>query len=495
MNPELERLLKVRTPLVSYVTWEDDRLLRHLASYSKTSKKLEVKVYNSTFGLKALDSYLSEWDSIAGPGAGPHDIQGALNQVYLDRPHGHTIYVFLDGSYYLSDPNVARRVQNILEQGRQNASVSKTLILTGTKRPSSERFTRSIYTVVDPGPTPEEVTREVPKKLFPNISGEEVSLLSGLTLDEVSHLLQASYLKTKDPGPPRVDPHLVATFKRSRMSSSILQVTSPELSFADLGGSESFKTWVRETACSWTQEGQEYGLRPPKGVLLLGVYGCGKTLAVKTMAHEWGLPLVTLDLSRVRSSGVGDSESHLHSTMASIEALAPCVVHLDEAEKALSGKESSAGSDSGVTARLIGMFSTWLQETEAKVCLALTANTLKGLPTEIVNRMSERFFFDLPNQTTREEILRIHVESRRHTLPSYSHLAECADRLVGREIEQAVEAALVASYRLKLPSLGETQLQEELEFRPRLSDTLEEEIRTLSSWCNGVGRGPRARRA
>jgi SpoVK/Ycf46/Vps4 family AAA+-type ATPase len=225
-------------------------------------------------------------------------------------------------------------------------------------------------------------------------------------------------------------------------------------------------------------------LEPPKGVLAVGIWGTGKSLSIKTLGAEWGLPVVQLEMGRLRSSGVGESEANVYRAIRIIESASPCIVWIDEAEKSLSGGPSSAQSDAGTTNRTIGIFSTWLQETKARVCLALTANTLDTLPVEFVNRMDERFFFDLPGERERIDILKIHLKKRRQDTDKFNlaMLAEKSEHMVGREIEQAIKAALVESFDQGKAGLDETILAEQLAGKPRIVKTMVDDVKKLIDW-------------
>jgi len=227
-------------------------------------------------------------------------------------------------------------------------------------------------------------------------------------------------------------------------------------------------------------------------VLAVGVWGCGKSLSVKAMGAAWQLPVVQMEMGKLRSSGVGESEANVYRACRLIESVAPCIVWLDEADKSLSGNASSAQSDAGTTSRTIGILSTWLQETKAPVCLAMTANSLTSMPAEFVNRMDERFFFDMPNEEERIEILKIHLKKVNADPEDYNlaMLAESSQRMVGREIEQAIYAAMVESFSQEKPKLDQDILKIELESKPRIHRTMVDEVQELIEW---VGYDPDAK--
>jgi SpoVK/Ycf46/Vps4 family AAA+-type ATPase len=228
------------------------------------------------------------------------------------------------------------------------------------------------------------------------------------------------------------------------------------------------------------------------------VHNCGKSLSVKAMGHAWKLPVVQMEMGRLRSSAVGESEANIYRAISLIESVAPCIVFIDEAEKSLSGGQSSAQSDAGTTSRVIGILSNWLQETKAHICLAMTANSVKTLPVEFINRMDERFFFDLPSDEERIEILKIHLRKRNQdpALFNLAALSEKAINMVGREIEQAIGAALVNSFESNKPALDEGILLAELASKPRIFKTMGDELKEVLDWVGydpDMNEGVRAR--
>ncbi len=285
--------------------------------------------------------------------------------------------------------------------------------------------------------------------------------------------------------PKRIDPLIVADYKKRQLKKTDLVTYLDTLpKFDEVGGNERFKEWAMETRSAWGEEGQRFGLKPPKGVLLVGIWGCGKSLGAKAMAQAWGMPVISLEMGKLRSANVGQSEANVYKALRIIEQAAPCVVWVDEAEKSLSGGQSSAASDAGTTSRTIGILSTWLQETTSQVCFAYTANSLKTLPVEVINRADERFFFDLPHDDERIEILRIHLRKAGQKPENFqlAELAEKAKGMVGREMEQAIQAAMRKSFGAKRPRLDEKILSDTLASKPRILKTMVDDVRELIEW-------------
>jgi len=223
---------------------------------------------------------------------------------------------------------------------------------------------------------------------------------------------------------------------------------------------------------------------PPKGVLLCGLWGCGKSLSTKALASAWRLPLIKLEMGRLRSSGVGESEANVYRVINLVEGVAPCILFADEAEKTFSGGASSAYSDAGTTSRILGIFSNWLQETKSHICLAMTANSLENLPTELINRANERWFFDLPTEEERVDIIKIHVRKAGQDPDRFNlaELSEAAKYLVGREIEQAIGSAMMDSFDQNKDALDPRILQYHLESKPRIFKTMKDELKKLIDW-------------
>jgi SpoVK/Ycf46/Vps4 family AAA+-type ATPase len=314
------------------------------------------------------------------------------------------------------------------------------------------------------------------------------SLFRGFTSYEIDQVVtQAMVDVMQDPrASKRIDPNFVSDYRRKQIRKTDLVqiIDTKKFTFNSVGGVERFKEWATSTKSCWTPEGRNFGLRIPRGVLLMGVYGCGKSLSAKALATEWGLPLVQLEMGRLRNPAVGRSENNLLQALKIVETVAPCAVWIDEAEKSLAGGASSAQSDAGTTSRMLGILSTWAQEMESPVSLILTANSLKNLPPEIVNRLPDRFFFDVPDESSIVDILTIHTAEFAQDISGFqlSELAKASMGLVGREIEQCVESSMTASFNAKKSGLDEAILLNELKTKSRITSTMRDEINELVDW-------------
>lgn len=492
MNPELKFYAKSLARMIYVVCEEEDRfLLDFQEGIGKFAKR--TFVFNAALGLVPIEQLTKDWLTRAhAENREVMSIHDALINIYKeDSKQDQCYYLITDPERWLGDAHVVRRLLNIMHQAHQNLKVLKTVIFVGTRKVIPEKLQRYMEVVHIKGLTKDEVEKkvaEVCQQSRTPVPENPARIFGGLTAYEIQSVVAQSIVATRDDpkNAKRIDPAYVAEYKRRGLQrTDLLQyIDTKGNSFDDVGGVARFKEWARKTKHAWSDQGQAFGLKPPKGVLAVGVWGCGKSLSVKAMGAAWGLPVVQLEMGRLRSSGVGESEANVYRACRLIESVAPCVVWVDEAEKSLSGNASSGMSDAGTTSRTIGILSTWLQETTAPVCLAMTANSLKTLPVEFVNRMDERFFFDLPHEDERLEILKIHLRKVGQDPAQYNlaELAELSKNMVGREIEQAIGAAMVESFDQKKPNLDEGILSQILSSKPRIFRTMGDELKELTDW-------------
>lgn len=256
----------------------------------------------------------------------------------------------------------------------------------------------------------------------------------------------------------------------------------------ELGGFTSLKSWLERAKVGFTSEAKALNLTPPRGIMLVGVPGCGKSLAAKAIAREWGLPLLKLDAGRLFDKFVGESEKNFRKAIEMAESLSPIVLWIDEIEKAMVAGGGNGDADAGLSRRLFGAFLTWLQEKQQDVFVVATANDLSSLPPELLRkgRFDEIFFVDLPNDGEREAIWTIHLNLRKQNSTTFDlpKIVSASDGFSGSEIEQAVVTALYRALHQKTP-LTTDLLIEELTRTIPLSVTRREDIDTLRSMAEG----------
>jgi hypothetical protein len=268
----------------------------------------------------------------------------------------------------------------------------------------------------------------------------------------------------------------------------LLEYYPLEDNWFELGGFSNLKAWLERAKVGFTPEAKALNLKPPRGIMLVGVPGCGKSLAAKAIAREWQLPLLKLDAGRLFDKFVGESEKNFRKAIEMAESLSPIVLWIDEIEKAMVAGGGSGEADAGLSRRLFGAFLTWLQEKKQEVFVVATANDLTSLPPELLRkgRFDEIFFVDLPEDAEREAIWKIHLGLRKHDSAQFdlAKIVSASDGFSGAEIEQAVVAALYRALHVKMP-LTTDLLIEELTHTMPLSVTRREDIDQLRETAQG----------
>jgi len=251
------------------------------------------------------------------------------------------------------------------------------------------------------------------------------------------------------------------------------------------------KDWLTKRTVAFSDRAARFGLPAPKGVLLLGVQGCGKSLCAKAVSGLWKLPLLRFDLGRMFSSLVGSSEENVRRALQTAESIAPAILWIDEIDKALAGSTSSSGSDGGTASRVFGTLLTWLSEKTSPVFVIATANDISHLPPELLRkgRLDEIFFVDLPLASEREEMFKIHLRRRGRNPEEFdvAELARACDGFSGAEIEEAIISALFDSFSRQVP-LDTGIVKASLAETVPLSKTMNEELTRLRNWAAGRAR-------
>ena len=274
--------------------------------------------------------------------------------------------------------------------------------------------------------------------------------------------------------------------------SGILDYFPKNESLKDVGGMENLKEWLKKRQLAYDKEARDWGLKEPKGLLLLGVPGCGKSLIAKSIASSWNMPLLRLDVGKVFQGIVGSSEDNIRKAIATAEAVAPCVLWIDEIEKGLSGVQSRGATDGGVTSRIFSTILTWMQEKTAPVFVVATANNINQLPPELLRkgRFDEIFFVDLPSQKEKENIFSIHLQKNRQNVSSFALdiLAQKAEGFNGAEIEECVKEAMFTAYVESqesniAPKLQMIHILDAIKNTVPLSKTMEKQITDLRKFA------------
>ncbi len=492
MRKELEVYIRARYPLLWIVTPEEERALGEI-------EKLAID----------LRRRLTHWSVTSGetnpalPGRQDRALrepQAMLNAILDENDPG--IWVLRDFHPFLKDIAVVRRLREVAFALQPS---QKTILLLGPVLKIPPELEKEITVVDFALPSAGEIGKllgEIERSAAQNelvtvdLNRRErdqlVRACQGLTSTEASNAIAKAMIEAGG----RLDGgaiEAVAAEKRQIIrKSGLLEYYAGGDRLDDVGGLATLKEWLRKRVRAFSDSARAFGLPAPKGILLVGVQGCGKSLVAKSVANAWRLPLLRMDVGRLFDSLVGSSEENLRKAIQVAESVAPVVLWVDEIEKGFSGVESSRSSDAGTTARVFGSFITWLQEKQAPVFVIATANAVHHLPPELVRkgRFDEIFFVDLPDATERTDIWRIHLLKRSRNPDDFDlgSLAMASDGLSGAEIEQAIIAALYDAFDENRPLTMDDLLTVLNETIP-LSRMMEEEIAGLRGWASQRARG------
>lgn len=481
---ELEALLKSRVPLIVIETRDEARALALFASMAiKLASAAHTPVFQWTVteGLRRLDVNLG--------GAQQHNAEPDQVLKSMRATPAAGIYVLLDFHPFLNDPVNVRLLKDICQD---YARLPRTVVLISheIQLPRELDHLSARFTVAFPS---REERREIVERVaadWARAHGQRVKTdrksfelllenLHGLSTGDTERIARKVIFDDGALLPSDLPAVMQAKYELLNRGG-VLAFEYDTAQFADLGGMTRLKEWLRRRKPAF--DGSAPQLDAPKGVLLLGVQGCGKSVAAKAAAGIFGVPLLRLDFAAIHNKYIGESERNLRESLVTAETMAPCVLWIDEIEKGVSTGEG----DNGTSRRLLGTFLTWLAEKKTRVFVVATANDISSLPPELVRkgRMDEIFFVDLPNATVREDVLRIHAKKRSLKL-SDAHVAQLAtvcEGFSGAEIEQAVVSAVYAAHSTNEAVGAQHVLQEIRATRP-LSITMAEKIDELRSWA------------
>lgn len=415
----------------------------------------------------------------------------ALQHIANEGAEG--LYVFPVTEPWLEESGIASALK---EAGRALGQVRGAVILVGDSIRVPAGLAREAATLPVPTPTESEyrdllrrLVRDLQPRveLTPDMTDRLLKLLSGLTQGEARRVLTRVIL---DDGRLTVeDLDQVQKAKRqSVLQESLLEYYAAEETMADVAGLARLKSWLnaRHALLTDPEQAARYRLPFPRGILLLGVPGCGKSLSAKAVAREWQLPLLRLDATRLYNKYVGETERNLHRTMRAAERVSPAVLWIDEIEKAFSTDGGS--DDGGLSLRLLGAFLSWLQERKHPVFVVATANDITRLPPELIRkgRFDEVFFVDLPGTPEREAIFSLQLKQRTQDPANFDlkGLASATPGWSGAEIEQAVVGALYTCLARGEP-LDDAGILWEVDRTRPLSETMAERIAALRNWAEG----------
>ena len=490
---DLEHLVRARYSLLYLVTWEEDRARRLLIDLAEGLKK-SLYEWSITDGLRSMDG-----SSQNNPDRRrTREPLAVLNEIL--QSDVSAIYVLKDFHCYLEAPEIVRQLRDLATALRRTR---KTIIILSPVLKLPDELEKSVTILDLPLPSYGDLSalldhtigsagtsRRFEVRLSPEERDRLIKAAQGLTMTEAENAFAHAIVldKVLDAN----DIHAIAAEKRQVIrKSGVLEFYDVTAGLAGVGGMDILKDWLSKRVRAFTDEARRYGLPQPKGILLMGVQGCGKSLLAKTIAASWSLPLIRMDMSRIFEGYIGSSEQNMRKAVQVSESVAPVVLWIDEIEKAFSGVGGSGSSDSGTTARVVGTFLTWIQEKTAPVFVVATANDVQDLPPELLRkgRLDEIFFVDLPRAKERGDIFAIHLRrvGRDPAKFDLEALALASESFSGAEIEQAIISAMHDSFFANREVETKDVLQAIKETVP-LATTMRERIDELRTWSRDRAR-------
>ena len=475
LTDQLTNAISGRHPIVYLHTPEERRVLKVLERLRpKLADSAQVHSWTCTKGFEGVP--------------GTDDPVTALKHVIACREPG--FFVFKDLSQFLEDRMVTRAVRDAYQA--LHSRPESIVVIVSPESAVPEMLEKEIFVITVLGPSVDELRETIvevqdcyPGQQLPDgLIGDVILALKGLTLAEAEHVMHRVFNGGKADSERGVFNEIFAEKEMLVKKSGFLEFMPPTYDISHIGGMENLREWILKRKSIFNQESVDAGLPIPKGILLMGVSGCGKSLTAKVVSSLWNLPLFRLDMNVIYSGAYGNPEATFHKALRTIESVAPAVLWIDEIENGL-GSRDDGGFDQS---HIFSAFLTWMQEKPPLIFVAATANRIEMLPAEILRkgRFDQVFFCDLPDGKDREHILRIHLKDNDADPEDYDldYLVTATDGWNGAEIEQAIKAARIDAH------------QENREFTLRdigrhirsmvpLSETMAEQIKALRHWSYG----------
>lgn len=481
----IEYLIRARYSIMYIVSSEESRVeeaIKKIAlERAKKERKKEIFIWSITKGLESIE------------GKSLSELREPLKVLdYIIEAEVEGFFVLRDFHPYMKDPVVMRKLRDANREIKNDyknifilspvitipIELEKAIALIDFDLPSKEEIDQIIEVILRVIDNPSQA------KAYndPMLRSRVIDAALGLTAEEAENVFAKSLVQTGD-----FDIDIILSEKEQIIrKSGVLEYYKALQDFQDIGGLENLKAWLKRRGLAFTEEARKFGLPQPKGILLIGIPGCGKSLTAKAISSLWKFPLLRLDVGKVFSSLVGSSEENIRRAIQTAESIAPSILWLDELEKGFSGIGSSNVSDAGTTARVFGTFLTWLQEKESSVFVFATSNNISQLPPELLRkgRFDEIFYIDLPTKIERKEIFSIHLKKRNRNpeLFNLDHLAEVTAGYSGSEIEEIIISGLYDAFECGEDVNDERLVNCTKDMIP-LSQTMKETITTIREWA------------
>lgn len=484
MKEELSILIQAQYPLIYLLTPEEERSEQAIAAIAQLKPQKRVFIWTVTHGIveHGQPRSLTQHNTVSP--------EAAIEWVIRQQNPG--IYIFKDLHPFIESPATTRWLRDAIASFK---GTQKTIILMSPVQQIPVELEKEVVLLDYPMPNLSELD-EVLSAQLEQVRARRTStdarekLLKaalGLTLDEAQKVYRKAQVTAGRLTESEVE--IVLSEKKQLIRrNGILEYIEVDETIDSIGGLEELKTWLQQRSNAFTERAREYGLPQPKGMLILGVPGCGKSLIAKTTSRLWGLPLLRLDMGRVYDgSMVGRSEANLRNALKTAESISPAILFIDEMDKAFAGSSGSSDSDGGTSSRIFGSFLTWMQEKTSPVFVMATANRVERLPGEFLRkgRFDEIFFVDLPNAEERQQIFNIHLSKRRRDIDRFDldQLANVCEGFSGAEIEQAIVAAMYEAFAQQGREFTQLDIIAASRATLPLSKTMTEQVTALRDWA------------
>lgn len=444
IDSELETLIRARYPIIYIVSWEEKRVEDALRNIAQTRGK-KIYFWTVTQGM------------VLNPNRQDNATRDPVNALnFVMDSNDQALFVLKDYHAFIGDVTITRRLRDLTVALKTSY---KTLIILAPLLKLPNELEKEV-TVVDYGlPDREDLDRllegivqsvkdnpQIDTDLTELERDQVLKAAQGLTANEAENVFAKSLVEKH-----QFDVDVILSEKEQIIrKSGILEYYPFSEAIGDVGGLDLLKEWMEKRTISFTEKARNFGLPEPRGVLLLGVQGCGKSLSAKAIGSLWRLPLLRLDVGRIFGGIVGQSEENMRKAIRVAESVSPCILWLDELEKGFSGTQSSGMSDGGTTARVFGTFLTWMQDKRAAAFVVATSNDVTSLPPELLRkgRFDEIFFIDLPSKEERKQIFIIHLKKRKRNPDDFNLdlLVDATPGFSGAEIEAVVVEALYNAF-------------------------------------------------
>ena len=483
MQEELSILIQAQYPLIYLITPEEERAEAAIAVIAQIKPLRQVFVWTVTHGMVEYGQ--------GGTVTQHNTISPEAALEWVTRQKEPSIFIFKDLHPFIDSPAVTRWLRDVIANFK---GTQKSIILMSPVQTIPIELEKEVVVLDFPLPNVEELEEVLAlqlgqprlRKLAPETKEKLLRAALGLTRDEAEKVYRKAQVTT---GRLTEDEVAIVLSEKQQLirRNGILEYIEEEEAIASVGGLEELKRWLKQRSDAFSQKARDYGLPQPRGMLILGVPGCGKSLIAKTTSKLWSLPLVRLDMGRVYDgSTVGRSEANLRNALKAAESISPMILFIDELDKAFAGSSGSADSDGGTSSRIFGTFLTWMQEKKSPVFVMATANRIERLPSEFLRkgRFDEIFFVDLPNFEERKQVFEIHLGKRRSEIDRFDlgQLSNVTEGFSGAEIEQGIIAAMYEAFA-QGREFNQLDIISSVKSTMPLSRTMTEQVTALREWA------------